>query len=45
LPSSMLVTGLYSVGVFGLLYVGFVMQRYALYLMREAQERADGARG
>jgi heme exporter protein C len=45
LPSSMLVTGLYSVGVFGLLYVGFVMQRYALYLMREAQERAEGARG
>jgi len=45
LPSSMLVTGLYSVGVFGLLYVGFVTQRYALYLMREAQERAEGARG
>ena len=45
LPSSMLVTGLYSVGVFGLLYVGFVMQRYALYLMREAQEGAEGARG
>ncbi len=45
LPSSMLVTGLYSVGVFGLLYVGFVMQRYALYLMREAQESAEGARG
>jgi heme exporter protein C len=45
LPSTMLVTGLYSVGVFGLLYVGFVMQRYALYLMREAQERAEGARG
>jgi heme exporter protein C len=44
LPSSMLVTGLYSVAVFGLLYVGFVMQRYALSLVREAQGSA-GAHG
>jgi heme exporter protein C len=47
LPSSMLVTGLASVAVFGLLYVGFVIQRYALSLMREAEEGAggEGARG
>jgi heme exporter protein C len=44
LPSSMLGTGLYSVAVFGLLYVGFVMQRYALSLVREAQGSA-GAHG
>jgi heme exporter protein C len=41
LPSSMLVTGLSSVAVFGLLYVGFVMQRYALALVREAQGSAQ----
>jgi heme exporter protein C len=45
LPSSMLVTGLYSVAVFGLLYVGFVMQRYALSLAREAQGSTEGAHG
>jgi heme exporter protein C len=45
LPSSMLVTGLSSVAVFGLLYVGFVMQRYALSLVREAQGSAEGPRG
>jgi heme exporter protein C len=45
LPSSMLVTGLYSVAVFGLLYVGFVMQRYALSLAREAQGSMEGAHG
>jgi heme exporter protein C len=45
LPSSMLVTGLYSVAVFGFLYVGFVMQRYALSLAREAQGSTEGAHG
>ncbi|HYK83230.1 MAG TPA: cytochrome c biogenesis protein CcsA [Gemmatimonadales bacterium] len=35
LPPSMLVTWLGSVGVFTLLYVGFVTQRYALSLARE----------
>jgi hypothetical protein len=38
LPGSMLVTLLLSFGVFTLLYVGFVMQRYALALEREQQE-------
>jgi heme exporter protein C len=45
LPSSMLVTGLSSVAVFGLLYVGFVMQRYALSLEREARGSGAGAHG
>jgi heme exporter protein C len=38
LPGSMLLTLLTSVGVFTLLYVGFVMLRYALGLLREARE-------
>jgi heme exporter protein C len=38
LPSVMLVTLLSSLGVFTLLYVGFMMQRYALGLLREARE-------
>jgi heme exporter protein C len=38
LPESMLVTWLLSFGVFTLLYVGFVMQRYAL-----GRERGEGA--
>lgn len=38
LPSAMLVTLLSSVGVFTLFYVGFVMQRYALGLLRELRE-------
>ena len=37
LPSSMLATLLLSFGVFTLLYVGFVTQRYAVSLMRDAQ--------
>ncbi len=37
LPASMLVTWLCSLGVFTLLYVGFVTQRYALALEREAR--------
>jgi len=37
LPGSMLVTLLVSFTVFTLLYVGFVTQRYALGLLREAQ--------
>jgi heme exporter protein C len=37
LPGSMLVTWLCSLGVFTLLYVGFVTQRYALALAREAR--------
>lgn len=45
LPSSMLVTWLYAVAAFTLLYVGFVMQRYALSLAREAQASAEQPRG
>src|SRR5213594_3327473 len=37
LPGSMLVTLLFSLGVFTVLYVGFVTQRYALSLLREAR--------
>jgi heme exporter protein C len=36
LPGSMLATLLFSFGVFTLLYVGFVLQRYALSLARES---------
>jgi heme exporter protein C len=38
LPGVMLVTLLSSLGVFTLLYIGFMMQRYALGLLREARE-------
>ncbi len=38
LPGVMLVTLLFSVSVFTLLYVGFVTQRYALALLREQRE-------
>ncbi|HEY3279178.1 MAG TPA: cytochrome c biogenesis protein CcsA [Gemmatimonadales bacterium] len=38
LPGSMLVTLLFSFGVFTLLYVGFVTQRYALAVLRESAE-------
>jgi heme exporter protein C len=38
LPPAMLTTLLLSVGVFTLLYAGFVMLRYALGLLREARE-------
>ncbi len=38
LPGSMLETWLLSLGVFTLLYVGLVTQRYALTLAREARE-------
>ena len=40
LPGSMLVTLLLSFGVFTLLYLGFVMQRYALARLREEKDRA-----
>lgn len=40
LPGSMLVTWLLSVGVFTLLYIGFVTQRYALSYLREQAEVA-----
>lgn len=45
LPSSMLVTWFYAVAAFTLLYVGFVTQRYALSLAREARGSAAGAHG
>jgi heme exporter protein C len=45
LPSSMLVTWLYAVAAFTLLYVGFVMQRYALSLARDAHGGAERAHG
>jgi heme exporter protein C len=38
LPGVMLVTLMSSLGVFTLLYVGFVMQRYAVGLLRELRE-------
>jgi heme exporter protein C len=38
LPPSMLTTWLLALGVFTLLYVGFVMQRYGLSQVREEQE-------
>jgi heme exporter protein C len=40
LPPEMLVTLLMSFGVFLVLYVGFVMQRYAIALQREAASHA-----
>ncbi|HZE94079.1 MAG TPA: cytochrome c biogenesis protein CcsA [Gemmatimonadales bacterium] len=40
LPGSMLATWLFSVGVFTLLYVGFVVQRYALSYLGEQLEAA-----
>jgi hypothetical protein len=40
LPGSMLTTWLLSLGVFTLLYVGFVVQRYALSYLREQLEAA-----
>jgi hypothetical protein len=38
LPGSMLLTWALSFGVFTLLYVGFVVQRYALGYVREQAE-------
>ncbi len=40
LPGAMLLTLLLSFGVFTILYVGFVVQRYALSLLREERDRA-----
>ena len=46
LPWSMLSTWLFSFGVFSLLYVGFVVQRYALSQLREQLDAAgDVGRG
>jgi heme exporter protein C len=42
LPAPMLVTFLCSVGVFTLLYVGFVMQRYGIGLLRDESEPRHG---
>lgn len=42
LPGSMLETWLLSLGVFTLLYVGLVMQRYAVSLLREARQTVGG---
>jgi heme exporter protein C len=39
LPASMLATLAFSFGVFSVLYVGFVTQRYALSLLREQAEQ------
>jgi heme exporter protein C len=38
LPGVMLVTLFLSLGVFTVLYVGFLMQRYAIGLLRELRE-------
>jgi len=44
LPGVMLVSLLISIGVFTLLYVGFLMQRYALSILRDVrEEEAAGA--
>jgi heme exporter protein C len=43
LPGAMLVTLLLSVGVFTVLYVGFVMQRYAITILRDIKEEAASA--
>lgn len=45
LPGSMLGTFFLSLGVFTLLYVGFVIQRYALSYMKEQVEAAGGELG
>lgn len=46
LPGSMLTTWLFSLAVFTLLYVGFVVQRYALSYLREQLEAVgEGGRG
>jgi heme exporter protein C len=45
LPGSMLTTWLFALGVFTLLYVGFVVQRYALSYLREQLEAAGGGGG
>jgi heme exporter protein C len=45
LPPSMLATWLFSLLVFTLLYVGFVVQRYALSYLREQLEAATGGIG
>ncbi|HEV8304000.1 MAG TPA: cytochrome c biogenesis protein CcsA [Gemmatimonadales bacterium] len=42
LPGSMLATWLFSLSVFTLLYVAFVMQRYALGLLREPAAGSEG---
>src|SRR6266536_3395239 len=42
LPGSMLATWLFSLSVFTLLYVAFVMQRYALGLLREPPAEGGG---
>jgi heme exporter protein C len=42
MPPEMLRTLLISVGVFTVLYLGFVMTRYGIALMREAKGAADG---
>ncbi len=43
MPGVMLVTILSSVAVFTVLYVGFVMQRYALAILRDLREEAASA--
>jgi len=43
MPGVMLVTLLTSVGVFTVLYVGFVMQRYAIAILRDVKEEAASA--
>jgi len=45
LPWSMLVTWLYALAAFTLLYVGFVVQRYALSLARDAEGGGERAHG
>jgi heme exporter protein C len=43
LPGVMLVTLLMSVGVFTVLYIGFLMQRYTITILRDIKEEAASA--
>ncbi|MFN2571562.1 MAG: cytochrome c biogenesis protein CcsA [Gemmatimonadales bacterium] len=45
LPASMLTTWLFSLAVFSLLYVGFVMQRYAWSYLREQRDATEEVGG
>jgi heme exporter protein C len=43
MPSVMLITLLLSIGVFTVMYVGFVVQRYAITILRDVREEAASA--
>ena len=43
MPGAMLITLLLSIGVFTVMYVGFVVQRYAITILRDVREEAASA--